>query len=42
MNEMKLITAIAIEADLTQRNSTKAVNVVFRIITAERAKGEKI
>jgi hypothetical protein len=29
MNKMKLITAIPIKLNPTQKNSTKAVNVVF-------------
>lgn len=42
MNKMNLITTVAQEVDPTQKNSTKAVNVVFRTIAVERAKGEKI
>jgi nucleoid DNA-binding protein len=41
MNKMNLITTVAKEVDPTQKNSTKAVNVVFRTIAVERAKGEK-
>jgi len=42
MNKMELISAVATKADLTQKDATKAVNVVFETIAAELAKEEKI
>ncbi|MFS0907066.1 hypothetical protein AB3N02_29115 [Priestia aryabhattai] len=41
MNKMNLITTVATEVDPAQKNSTKAVNVVFGTIAVERAKGKK-
>ena len=42
MNKIELISAVATKADLTQKDATKAVNVVFETIAAELAKEEKI
>jgi len=42
MNKMELISAVATKADLTQKDGTKAVNVVFETIAAELVKEEKI
>ncbi|MGV7003011.1 HU family DNA-binding protein [Priestia megaterium] len=42
MNKIELISAIATKADLTQKDATKAVNVVFETIAAKLAKEEKI
>lgn len=42
MNKIELISAVATKADLTQKDATKAVNVVFETIAAELAKDEKI
>ncbi|MDH2449534.1 HU family DNA-binding protein (plasmid) [Priestia megaterium] len=42
MNKIELISAVATKADLTQKDATKAMNVVFETIAAELAKEEKI
>jgi DNA-binding protein HU-beta len=42
MNKIELISAVATKADLTQKDATKAVNVVFETIAAELTKEEKI
>ncbi|GAB1798986.1 HU family DNA-binding protein [Priestia megaterium] len=42
MNKIELISAVATKAGLTQKDATKAVNVVFETIAAELAKEEKI
>jgi DNA-binding protein HU-beta len=42
MNKMELISTVATKANLTQKEATKAVNVVFETIVSELAKGEKI
>jgi DNA-binding protein HU-beta len=42
MNKIELISAVATKADLTQKDATKAVNVVFETIAVELAKEEKI
>jgi DNA-binding protein HU-beta len=42
MNKIELISAVATKADLTQKDATKAVNVVFETIASELAKEEKI
>ncbi|MFP3669557.1 HU family DNA-binding protein [Priestia sp. SIMBA_032] len=42
MNKMELISTVATKANLTQKDATKAVNVVFETIVSELAKGEKI
>lgn len=41
MNKIELISAVATKAGLTQKDATKAVNVVFETIAAELAKEEK-
>ncbi|WP_176585908.1 HU family DNA-binding protein [Priestia megaterium] len=42
MNKMELISTVVTKANLTQKDATKAVNVVFETIVSELAKGEKI
>ncbi|WP_430062088.1 HU family DNA-binding protein [Priestia aryabhattai] len=42
MNNMKLITATPIKVNPTKKNSTKAVNIVFRTIAVEHTQEEKI
>ncbi|MDO6851633.1 HU family DNA-binding protein [Priestia megaterium] len=42
MNKMELISTVATKANSTQKDATKAVNVVFETIVSELAKGEKI
>jgi len=42
MNKMELISTVATKANLTQKDTTKAVNAVFETIVAELAKEEKI
>lgn len=42
MNKTDLIKAVAIEAELTQRDASNAVSAVFDIMTRRIAKGEKV
>jgi DNA-binding protein HU-beta len=37
MNKMELISTVATKANLTQKDTTKAVNAVFETIVAEQA-----
>jgi len=41
MNKMELISAVATKADLTQKDATKAVNVVFETIAVRTCQGRK-
>lgn len=41
MNKIELISAVATKADLTQKDATKAVNVVFETIAANLPRKKK-
>jgi len=42
MNKTELINAVAAEAQLSKKDSEKAVSAVIEVITEQLAKGEKV